>query len=85
MKLAIAQVALGALVALSSCFILASWLIAEFALPVAEGSGYHVQLLIKAGPVQTIAHLSVFLVPVLGLSVLSCGVAQLQKARRQLR
>jgi len=85
MKLAIAQVVLGALVALSSCFILASWLTADFALPVTEGNGYHVQLLVKAGPVQTLAHLSIFLVPVLGLSVLSCGIAQFQKARRQLR
>ena len=82
MKLAIAQMVFGALVALSSCFIIVGWLTTEFALPVPEGSGYHVQLLVKAGPVQIIAHLSVFLVLVLGLLVFGCGIAQFLKARK---
>ncbi len=77
MKLAITQMVLGALVALSSCFIIAGWLTTEFASPVLEGS----QLLVKAEPVQVIAQFSVFLVLVLGLAVLGCGIAQYRKRR----
>jgi len=82
MKLSITQMVLGALAAVSSCFIIAGWLTTKFASPVLESNGSHVQLLVKADPVQVIAQISVFFVLILGLAVLGVGIAQLVKARR---
>jgi len=83
MKLAVAQIVLGSLI-LASLFGFAVWVepgFYHFRIPSAEGSGVITEVFLNPGRnIPMITWMTVHLV--LGLSVLSCGIAQFVKVKR---
>jgi hypothetical protein len=78
MKLAIAQIALGALVAIFSIIVAATGFPTQFSLPIDESG---LEGILHIYPSLSLAQLSAFLAIFLGLGVVGCGIAQLLKAR----